>query len=208
MSEPMCIVYQALNTENGKRYVGATEKGLRVRKRKHLANAKRGQSGKFYTALRKHGPAAFTFSALTECRDFWHALEEERRLIAELQPEYNLTDGGGGVKGLRFSADARARMSAAARKRWDARPPDVIASYKMNKPKLSLDAWRASRHECGRKLREKVRRPVRCLSDGENYQSCADAARRYGISTASVVLYCQGKVRSKAGLQFEYEARA
>ena len=68
---PACIVYAAINTLNGKVYVGATEKGLAGRRQKHLANAKRGQSGKFYTAIRKHGPEAFHFVPLCAATDFF-----------------------------------------------------------------------------------------------------------------------------------------
>lgn len=216
MSEPMCIVYQALNTANGKCYVGATEKGLRVRRRKHLANAKRGQSGKFYTALRKHGPAAFTFSALTECRDFWHALEEERRLIAELQPEYNLTDGGGGVKGLRFSTEAKAKMSASAKKRWHAiYPPRTEEEKKERLTRLHRKGTKitdphllAKRRQIMQALVERQQRRVRCVTDDISFVSATKAACQYGVSTASIILYCQKKVKPKSGLVFEYEERA
>lgn len=94
-----CIVYQALNIKNGKRYIGATIKGLHARKMRHFNCARLGHPGKFYTAIRSHGPDAFVFTEMMECRDFFHALEEEERLIAELKPEYNVTAGGGGVKG-------------------------------------------------------------------------------------------------------------
>lgn len=207
-AQPMCIVYEALNTGNGKRYIGATEKGLRARRRKHLANAKRGQDGKFYTAIRKYGPQTFVFSVLIECRDFWHALDEERRLIGELKPEYNLTEGGGGVKGFQFSTDSRRKMSAAARRRWDSRPPELLATYKINQPRLSPEERRASYMAVGRKLAELVSRKVRCINDGSSHASCAAAGRAFGVSTASIVLYCQKKVKAKSGLLFEYEGAA
>jgi group I intron endonuclease len=211
-----CIVYQALNTNNGKRYVGATERGLRVRKRKHLANAKRGQAGKFYTAIRKHGASAFVFSVLVECRDFWHALEEERRLIEEMKPEYNLTEGGGGVKGLQFSAQSKAKMSASAKKRWHAIYPPRTEEEKKERltrlhrkgTKISDPRLLAERRSIMQKATEARQRPVRCVTDNIPFVSATRAASHYGISTASIVLYCQKKVKPKSGLVFEYEGRA
>lgn len=200
----MSIVYEAFNLKNGKRYIGATDKTLRIRRGRHIANARRGAPGLFYNAIRKHGPEAFIFSVVTSCRDFWHALEEERRFIGNLKPEYNLTDGGGGVRGFAFSAESRAKMSASARRRWDSRTPDVLASYKINQPKLTPAERSEVYARVGKQLAERVSRPVRCISSGATFASCAEAARHFGVSTASIVLYCQGKVRSKVGISVEY----
>lgn len=220
ITEPMCVVYQALNIKTGKRYIGATEKGLRVRKRKHLANARRGQEGKFYTSVRKHGSSAFAFSVLIECRDFWHALDEERRLIGDLKPEYNLTEGGGGVKGLKFSDEAKAKMSASARKRWDAIYPPCSEQEKEKIEKEKLTRLHRKgrkitdpnlltrRREIMQELARRQCRPVRCVTDNISFASATEAASRYGLSTASIVLYCQKKVKPKSGIVFEYEELA
>lgn len=212
-----CIVYQAVNTKNGKRYIGATLRGLHARKMRHFNCAKRGNPGKFYTAIRSHGPEAFVFTTLMECRDFFHALEEEMRFIAELKPEYNVTAGGGGVKGHSPNAQTRAKMSVSAKKRWGVlRTPEqeeAIRQYKFSRlqrkgKRITDPDLLELRRSIIRSALNKVKKPVKCLTDGVVFESATTAARHYGVSTSSIVLYCQKKANSKRGLAFEYEAQA
>jgi len=107
------LVYMAINLVNDKIYIGATEKGLSSRRARHFWNAKTGRPGKFYNAIRKYGKNKFSFVEVLKCKDFWEALREEELYIKALKPHYNLTAGGGGVKGYKFSAESRAKMSAA-----------------------------------------------------------------------------------------------
>lgn len=209
-AEAACVVYQATNSVNGKFYIGATEKGMAARKRKHLANAKRGQNGKFYTAVRKHGAGSFEFSILMECRDFWHALDEERRLIAELKPAYNLTDGGGGVKGLKYSAESRAKMSVSAKKRKHR----AFTAADQEKARIACKARRGIKITDPGHLRalqqtcedmwKRRRRPVRCVSEALEFDSVTTAAAHYGVSAASIVHYCAKTFKARSGLEFEY----
>lgn len=110
-----CLVYKALNLVNHKIYVGATDRGLRNRQIRHIWNAKNGRPGKFYNAIRKYGENNFWFTTLALCDNYWEALAEEREFIKALKPEYNLTEGGGGVKGYKFSLESRKKMSDAKR---------------------------------------------------------------------------------------------
>lgn len=210
--EQKCVVYVARNIINGKCYVGATEKGIKQRKHKHFWNAKNGHKSKFYSAIRKHGQDAFDFSILMICRDFLHALEEERRFIAELHPEYNLTDGGGGVKGFKFSEESKAKMRAAkigkpsiwSKVSMPQELRDTIAATRRsenriltekNKAKLRINAAKAN---CAR------RRPVICANDGIKYPSLSAASKAYGITTGNISNYCKGKFTSRRGLIFRY----
>lgn len=217
VAEPKCIVYQALNTKNGKRYIGATVKGLRARRSRHFTCARRGNPGKFYTAIRTHGREAFFFSVLLECQDFMCALEEERRLIAELKPEYNITGGGGGVFGHTPSAETRKKMSISAKKRWGVlRSPEeeeALRQYKFSRlqrkgKKITDPELLEQRRECFKKAVEAIKRRVRCITHDLSFESCRAAAKHYGISTASIVLYCQKKAQPKSGLVFEYVSAA
>lgn len=207
------VVYVATNTANGKRYIGATDRGIAQRAYKHLWNARRGQRGKFYTAIRKHGPDVFEFKPMVACVDFFAALEVEAQMIAGLRPEYNLTAGGGGVKGLKFSAESRAKMSAAKKGKpnhWSngAMPPEV-------RERLA-DARRSER---GRKLTEKQsnamrvnaktanaarRRCVMCVTTGVEFESVTAAALGNGVSIATVTNLCLGRFKSRSGLNFRY----
>lgn len=90
------------NLVNGKRYVGATSKGLDYRRKRHLSlAANRGRScPRLYDAIRKHGAQNFDWIALKEFPTFGEALLEEARVIGDWLPEYNVAAGGAGAPGL------------------------------------------------------------------------------------------------------------
>lgn len=216
--EASCIVYAAVNTINGKIYIGATEKGLAARARKHFANAKRGQSGKFYTAIRSYGAELFEFVVLATCSDFWSALEIERQMIARLKPEYNLTDGGGGIKGFKFSAQSRAKMSEAKKGKrcgW-LHGPDVdnikkklSDSAKRRKGTYRLtEANKESLRANARKANVARRKPIKCETDGNVFESAALAARHYGLTSGMVSYIAKGLHASRRGLIFSYLPKA
>lgn len=207
------IVYVAVNLVNDKMYVGATEKGLPVRQRKHLANARRGQLSKFYTAIRKHGPEKFKFLIIQKCDDFWDALKHERRLIEMLQPEYNMTDGGGGVKGFKFSETSRKKMSDAKIGK-----PGLWARQEMPDD-LRKKIGDMRRAEKGRKITDPIwlsklqinaakanagrRRKVNCVTHSLSFDSVTAAAKHYGVTTGHITQWCKGAV-PRNGLKFEY----
>lgn len=189
-SEHPYVVYIAINVRNGKTYIGATQKGLRARKLKHLANAKRGQRGKFYASIRKYGSRAFKFIVLRECVDYFDAMAVERQLIALIRPDYNLTAGGGGVSGLRMSDSSKAKMRAA----------------KLGKPGHPCHEWvKAKNAELRRagvgRTQPTSWRAVQCFDDGKIHPSVKAAALYYGIPSAAVSASCT-KGRRRNGYTF------
>ena len=109
------IIYTAVNKINGKMYVGLTKRGLDHRRRSHLAAAKRGHKGKFYSAIRKYGEDAFVFSVIAECQPYKAALAREVELIEALKPEYNSTAGGEGFLGFKQYPEIIKRIAEARR---------------------------------------------------------------------------------------------
>ena len=105
------IVYMATNRVNGKRYIGVTSKGLSLRRRQHeqAPNNKRITCRYFHAAMKKHGAESFDWTVLVRCSTFEEGLQTEVRLIAEMKPEYNLTAGGQGAKGVKMTPEGRAR---------------------------------------------------------------------------------------------------
>jgi len=108
------IVYLITNKINGKRYVGQTTKTLEHRFSAHQY-APRGVSY-LYNAIKKYGPENFSAETLVVVRtkedmDFY-----EKFLIKEFDlrnPEigYNITEGGEGVSGYKFSEGVKKRLS-------------------------------------------------------------------------------------------------
>jgi len=138
---PKNVVYVAINTLNNKLYVGATRIGVEGRKRAHLATARKGGNGPFYAAIRKYGEHSFEFVTFAVCRDFFHCLEVERQLIAEIRPEYNLTLGGGGSFGYVWSEASKAKVSASKKGQRSPRKGVVLEKETRDKISTAAASW-------------------------------------------------------------------
>lgn len=160
-------------------YVGMTEKGLPVRKAQHLWHAKNGSKGHFYNAIRKYGADSFVWHVVEEWPDYFSALAAERKSIRILRPAYNLTEGGGGVKGLRHSSESKAKMSAAKKGK-----PSVWTHTPM--PQYLRDMAAAARRAERGRPKPKLMKPVINLTTGEVYPSVTLAAEDLGVSVGSM----------------------
>lgn len=207
------MVYIARNTTNGHFYIGATEKTLAIRRRNHLWNARTGRHGRFWAAIRKYGESAFEFTPLAACKDFFDALEQERKFIAELRPQYNLTAGGGGIKGYRFSAESRAKMAQAKKGKpnhWSGgRMPQEIrdrlaAARRAERGKVLSESQKKSLRVNAAKANVARRKAVLCVTDGREYPSLTAAGKVYGLTTGQLTQYCSGMHQSQRGLVFRY----
>lgn len=202
--DPKCVVYMAINLVNNKFYIGATEKGVRERQMRHLWNARNGRPGKFYNAIRKYGEDNFLFVNYLKCNDFWEALKEESFYIKALKPHYNMTLGGGGVKGYKFSKESRARMSAArkgkkGRSLSEATRLRIAAAHRGRK--ITDETRLAQCRAAVKAAAQKRRIRVRCLSDGKEFASIQEAADFYGKTHRTISEYCRGR-KSRNGLLF------
>lgn len=90
------FIYLVTNTVNNKTYVGLTRKTLEHRFRYHCYTAGYGSQTILHKAIRKYGVESFTVTLLETVNDESLLDDAERRWIAELKPEYNMTSGGGG----------------------------------------------------------------------------------------------------------------
>lgn len=111
MIEYKIILYMATNAVNGKRYIGITKRGLKVRRNRHIWTANSGYGSVFGAAIRKYGKDHFEFRTLVVCPDFEYAKTIEIGIIDRFQPEYNVTAGGDGTTGFKHSEKHKAWMS-------------------------------------------------------------------------------------------------
>lgn len=219
----MAIVYQAINKLNSHSYVGVTAKPLAERRYFHINDAKRGKTKIFSKAIRKYGVDAFEWKVLHDYLFPEDAVAAEVRSIEKLKPEYNMTLGGDGVRGLKMSEASKAKMRAAhtPERRAKAREtmlrvitPEVraksIASLKARKgiPNLKRRGLKHS-DETKQKLRAYALRdkaafiarmkavpkgrPVICLTDGREFPSATAAAKHYNVGTSSIIEHCLGR---------------
>ena len=119
----MGALYQ-ITFPNGKAYIGITSGTAERRYAKHVTASRRA-GARFHLvhrAIRKYAGQAVV-KTLVVADDMAYLRDLEVRAIAALGTKrphgYNLTNGGEGITGFRFSEESRAKMSAAGR----ARPP-------------------------------------------------------------------------------------
>jgi group I intron endonuclease len=112
----MNTVYQIKNVQNGKRYVGVTDKSVPTRWAGHRRTSRRKGAGyHLHSAIRKYGPDAFEVSRLAWVATRSGANDLEKYFIAlfrtyDSRYGYNLTMGG---QGGTPTAETRRKISAA-----------------------------------------------------------------------------------------------
>jgi len=143
----MHSVYRIVNLINGKSYIGLTKGLVAKRWQSHTSNARRQVYRSLLgLAIRKYGEDMFRISILSSCDSRPAAAAEEVRLIALFKPEYNMTPGGEGTLGLKHTAEARAKISAAGIGR--------VVSEKTRAALLAVNTGRIVSPETRKKLSE------------------------------------------------------
>lgn len=222
----MAIVYQATNRVNGKRYVGSTIRPLKVRKYRHHTDANNGATTAFHRAIRKYGKDAFDWVILSVHESAIGAAVQEIKVIAELKPEYNMTDGGDGPltalgrttiglanKGRKHTAETRAKMSAAHRGRkygprsdnsernskrvWTLEMREKVAASLRGRKLPEEHRRNAAAAQLGRK--PTTQRSVICITDGRTFASGREAERAYGLPIRSIAEACRPKRKGTRG---------
>ncbi|MDE2096317.1 MAG: GIY-YIG nuclease family protein [Patescibacteria group bacterium] len=211
----MAVVYRATNKINGKSYIGVSRRTVAYRRAAHYNDARHGLVGsaRFVEAIRKYGEGAFVWDILGEYETIEEALAAEIRFIAELRPKYNISAGGEGAPGAKWSPERRVAASLA--RKGKKQPPGHGAKI--------AAAWtpemRARQAEITRRrnlsgvlvpklkaaaVRTGLCRPIVCLDDGLVYPSGTDAAIHYGLSRPKILDCCKGIRLHTHGKHFAY----
>lgn len=124
------IIYKATG-KCGRAYVGLTKRSLAKRWYQHKKDAASGEKSAFYNAIRKYGAEWFSLEVICECYSLMEANRCERAMIASHNTYahsgngFNLTIGGDGNVGVRYTAESLAKMSA-SQKRLHANDPSRV----------------------------------------------------------------------------------
>ena len=133
-------VYQILNTVNGKCYVGSSA-SIEKRWRTHRWGLETGRhhSKKLTNAAAKHGIGVFEFLVLQVCAPDQVLAAEEQWIHAKnaTAEGYNTRFVPHSNAGIKFSDEAKAKMSASGRGRKH--PPDTIARMRRAQSSRSAD---------------------------------------------------------------------
>lgn len=111
-------IYEIVNLVNGKRYVGSAA-NLVHRWRQHRCELGKGRHNPILQrAWVKYGPDGFAFRVIEHIVDKQNLIEREQHYIDALKPEYNRAKVAGSNFGTKWSAEVKARMSAANKEVW------------------------------------------------------------------------------------------
>lgn len=113
-------IYIATNKHTGEQYVGQTRQPVEKRWAAHwrTANCPTSRKAKFQDALVAFGANAFDVVESFVAFNADALNNAEIALIAELQPVYNATRGGKGLRPVVVSEEVREMRSKAAKARW------------------------------------------------------------------------------------------
>jgi hypothetical protein len=125
-----------------------------------------------------------------------------------MKPTYNMTIGGGGVKGHKHSEEVKAKMSS-AKKGKPARKKSEDEKRRASELRKGVSYIPTASQVAAMRVNaalanEKRRKRVIFLTDGKIYNSLTEATKVYGLTTGQVAYYCKGNHRSRRGLNFRY----
>lgn len=218
------IIYQHLNTINGKCYIGQTTKSIEERWEQHLKDSLHGSSYIFHKAIRKYGENIFEHKILCEIyRDTPEQLKEVLdyyecyyiQYYDSYNSGYNMTLGGGGSLGYKFSQEARQKQS-------EIRQGESNSFYGKHHSKEQKQKWSKDRKgkQIGEnnpfygkrhteetkskiskihkgKKNESQRKKVLCIDTGVVYDSLVDAAALNSIDVSNLSKACRNNSRCK-----------
>jgi group I intron endonuclease len=190
-------VYQILNKENGKVYIGSAARfGKRWREHRHLLNGGKHHSVKLQRAWDKYGATSFEFGVLEIVSDHSQMLLTEQKWIDKLEAVnegYNLCPVAGSSKGRKYSDEIRKRYGESFRGKTHS--PEVRAAISAgNKGKLISDETRAkiSQAGMGRKYSDESRRKL-----SESAKRMWESARANGTAKSGYKLSDETRKRMK-----------
>lgn len=114
MAKPIITgIYEIVNVANGKRYVGSA-KCVTTRWRMHQWQLRKRihANAHLQSAWDKYGEQSFEFGMVMACAAE-DLLSQEQAAIDRLAPEYNKCPVAGSTRGFVFTAESRAKISAA-----------------------------------------------------------------------------------------------
>jgi len=114
-------VYQIINLNNMKSYVGsaANPTGIRKRKTRHLNDLRRGihSNPHLQNAFKKHGEDSFIFFPLEFCPPE-KCVEQEQFWMNLVKPEYNISPTAGSTLGVKQTDETKRKQGNLSRERW------------------------------------------------------------------------------------------
>lgn len=207
MSDNNYKVYQHINRENNKSYIGITKQKPTVRW--GYKGNKYIECPYFWNAIQKYGWDKFDHIVLFDGLTHDEACAKEKELIAQFQttnPEYgyNISRGGDGHdselmiqkwQDHEFKEYMRARMKDSWKDPEKRKKRSERAKTRWANPEFKSTTMD--------KVREACHRQVRNIETGEVFYMLKDAAQKYGTHSGNIIYACKHNGRC-CGYHWEY----
>ena len=184
--ERMSGIYAFTCLPTGRQYVGSAVR-LGNRKARHLGDLRRGhhKNSRFQRAFLKHGEAAFCFTVLLVCEPV-DLVFYEQRAFDVLQPTINIIRLAGSSLGRKYTPEAYANILAGIHsqkglKRSAETRARMSAAQKGRKRSFALRPKQSAR-KTGRPLRPEVIAKISAAKKGKSFS----AAHRAKLSAAKI----------------------
>jgi group I intron endonuclease len=194
------IIYKVTNLVNGKVYIGKTINTLEKRKIQHISesNANRTKSI-FHKALRKYGEDNFLWEIIDSAESENELFDKEKYYITfyhsyikdDNSNGYNMTIGGEGISGLKFSEESKKKSSESHK--------GQIVSNETRK-KIS-ERFKGSNHPLSKLNEEEVLQIKEMLKDGMSY---LEIAKEFNVVEGTISTIKQGRSWKHVGDDVSY----
>ena len=180
-------IYIATNKHTGEQYVGQTRQPVQKRWTAHWRTAicSKARKAKFQNALLEFGYDAFGVKEVFVAFDAEALNHAEILMIAELQPSYNASKGGMGLRPVEVTEATKRKRSEAAKARW-ANPEwrkKTVANIKLATQTPEAVARGKAVASIGIAARLK---PVVCIELNTSFDSITEAAYQLGLSVSGI----------------------
>lgn len=210
------IIYKAINSINGKVYIGQTINTIKKRIKGHR-NASKKSKSYFHNAIKKYGLDNFTWEVLEQCDSLEMLNEREIFWIDFFKSNkigYN-QNGGGNSKGT-FSEETKKKISFAnsgEKSGWFGRRHTEETKRKIseaNKGHRLTDEQlqkmiNSKKGKCPKQLEYKKVKIV-CLNNNKIYNTCTEACNELGVSSGNLSGVLSGRLGHTKGYRFKQAA--
>jgi group I intron endonuclease len=167
-------VYQITNTQNGKVYIGSSNKiSRRFREHVDQLNANRHINVKLQRAWNKYGSQVFRFDVVEVVESANELVAREQVWLDKLRPFYNICKLAHSRLGVRASAETRARISASKTNPSQETRDRIAAANRARSPEVRA---RMSDAHKGKTLSPETRAKVAAANRARSAESRAKTA--------------------------------